>query len=44
MSIGIQILSIICGTFIAFVWIMAWYSSKNDKKIKNTIGITKKKR
>lgn len=36
MSTGIQALLIICGTIIAFIWIVAWYSTKeNNKKIKN---------
>ncbi len=32
MSTGIQALLIICGTIIAFIWIVVWYSTKKKKK------------
>lgn len=32
MSTGIQALLIICGTFIAFIWIIAWYSTKENNR------------
>lgn len=32
MSTGIQALLIICGTIIAIIWIVAWYSTKENNK------------
>ena len=32
MSTGIQALLIICGTIIAFIWIIAWYSTKENNR------------
>ena len=42
MSTGIQALLIICGTIIAFIWIIAWYATKENNRKKQALNMKEK--